>query len=99
LSLKLARWDLPRYGISLMIRFDLVAGATATTSVVGWTNQMGRTMSFGARVFLLLVPLVTALNPAAAHAAESRDFAGWSTSAAAATCIWSVGAPALPRSC
>jgi pimeloyl-ACP methyl ester carboxylesterase len=37
---------------------------------------MGRTMSLGARVFLLLVPLVTALDPAAAHAAESRDFAG-----------------------
>jgi hypothetical protein len=33
-------------------------------------------MSLGARVFLLLVPLVTALDPAAAHAAESGDFAG-----------------------
>ena len=33
-------------------------------------------MSFGARVFLLLVPLLTALDPAAAHAAESGDFAG-----------------------
>ena len=34
------------------------------------------TMSLGARVILLLVPLVTALGPAAAHAAESGDFAG-----------------------
>ena len=33
-------------------------------------------MSFGARVFLLLVPLLTALDPAAANAAESGDFAG-----------------------
>jgi pimeloyl-ACP methyl ester carboxylesterase len=33
-------------------------------------------MYLGARVFLLLVPLVTALGPAAAHAAESGDFAG-----------------------
>ena len=33
-------------------------------------------MSFGARVFLLLVPLLTGLDPAAAHAAESGDFAG-----------------------
>src|SRR5262249_1638349 len=33
-------------------------------------------MSLGARVFLLLVPLVTALGPAPAHAAESGDFAG-----------------------
>jgi pimeloyl-ACP methyl ester carboxylesterase len=32
-------------------------------------------MSLGARVFLLLVPLVTALDLAAAHAAESGDFA------------------------
>jgi hypothetical protein len=32
-------------------------------------------MSLGARVFLLLVPLLTALDPAAAQA-ESRDFAG-----------------------
>jgi hypothetical protein len=31
-------------------------------------------MSFGARVFLLLVPLLTALDPAAANAAESGDF-------------------------
>ena len=30
----------------------------------------------GARAFLLLVPLVAALAPAAAHAAASRDFAG-----------------------
>lgn len=33
-------------------------------------------MSFGARLFLLLVPLLTALDPAAAHAAERGDFAG-----------------------
>jgi pimeloyl-ACP methyl ester carboxylesterase len=33
-------------------------------------------MSLGARVFLLLVPLATALGSAAAHAAESGDFAG-----------------------
>ena len=33
-------------------------------------------MSLGARVFLLLVPLVTSLGPAAAHAAESGDLAG-----------------------
>jgi pimeloyl-ACP methyl ester carboxylesterase len=33
-------------------------------------------MLLGARVFLLLVPLLTALDPAAAHAAESGDFAG-----------------------
>lgn len=33
-------------------------------------------MSLGARVFLLLVPLLTALGPAAAHAADSGDFAG-----------------------
>jgi pimeloyl-ACP methyl ester carboxylesterase len=33
-------------------------------------------MSFGVRVFLLLVPLLTALDPAATHAAESGDFAG-----------------------
>ena len=36
----------------------------------------GNTMSLGARVFLLLVPLLTALDPAAAHAAGSGDFAG-----------------------
>jgi pimeloyl-ACP methyl ester carboxylesterase len=33
-------------------------------------------MSLGARVFLFLVPLVTALDPVAAHAAVSGDFAG-----------------------
>jgi CubicO group peptidase (beta-lactamase class C family) len=33
-------------------------------------------MSFCARAFFVLVPLLTALDPAAAHAAESRDFAG-----------------------
>ena len=33
-------------------------------------------MCLGARVFLLLVPLVAALDPVAAHAAESGDFAG-----------------------
>jgi pimeloyl-ACP methyl ester carboxylesterase len=33
-------------------------------------------MSCGSRLFLLLVPLLTALDPAAAHAAESGDFAG-----------------------
>ena len=36
---------------------------------------ISRAMSLGARVFVLLVPLVTALDPAAAHTAESRDFA------------------------
>ncbi len=34
------------------------------------------TMSLGARIFLLLVPLLTALDPAAAHAVERGDFAG-----------------------
>jgi hypothetical protein len=34
------------------------------------------TMSLGARVSLLLVPLVTALDPPAAHATQSGDFAG-----------------------
>jgi hypothetical protein len=34
------------------------------------------TMSFGARVSLLLVPLVTALDPLAAHATQGGDFAG-----------------------
>jgi pimeloyl-ACP methyl ester carboxylesterase len=33
-------------------------------------------MSLGARLFLLLVPLLTALDPAPAHAAGSGDFAG-----------------------
>jgi pimeloyl-ACP methyl ester carboxylesterase len=33
-------------------------------------------MSFGARVLLLLVPLVSALDPVAAHTAENGDFAG-----------------------
>jgi len=33
-------------------------------------------MPFCARAFFLLVPLLTALDPAAAHAAESSDFAG-----------------------
>jgi hypothetical protein len=33
-------------------------------------------MSFGARVLLLLVLLATALDPAVAHATQSRDFAG-----------------------
>jgi pimeloyl-ACP methyl ester carboxylesterase len=33
-------------------------------------------MSFGARVFLLLVPLVSALQPVASYAARSGDFAG-----------------------
>ena len=33
-------------------------------------------VSLGARVFLLVVPLLTPLDPAAAHAAESGDFAG-----------------------
>jgi hypothetical protein len=33
-------------------------------------------MSFGARVLLLLALLVTALDPAVANAAQSRDFAG-----------------------
>jgi pimeloyl-ACP methyl ester carboxylesterase len=37
---------------------------------------ISRTMSLGARVFLLLVPLVTALDPVVPHAAESGDFAG-----------------------
>jgi pimeloyl-ACP methyl ester carboxylesterase len=37
---------------------------------------LGSTMSLGARVFLLLVPLVSALDPSAAHAAVSGDFAG-----------------------
>jgi pimeloyl-ACP methyl ester carboxylesterase len=37
---------------------------------------IGNTVSLGARVFLLLVPLLTALDPAASHAAESGDFAG-----------------------
>jgi len=35
LSLYLALWDLPRHGISLMVWFDLKAGATAPTFVVG----------------------------------------------------------------
>src|ERR1700732_3468919 len=39
-------------------------------------NQGGRIMSFGARVLLLLVLLVTALDPAVAHATQRRDFAG-----------------------
>jgi pimeloyl-ACP methyl ester carboxylesterase len=34
-------------------------------------------MSLVARIFLFLVPLLTALDPAGAHAAESGDFAGW----------------------
>src|SRR5215204_4850400 len=34
------------------------------------------TISLGARLSLLLVPLVTALHPAAAHATPSGDFAG-----------------------
>jgi hypothetical protein len=34
------------------------------------------TMSLGARVSLLLVPLVTALNTPAAHARQGGDFAG-----------------------
>jgi pimeloyl-ACP methyl ester carboxylesterase len=34
------------------------------------------TVSLGARVFSLVVPLFTALDPGAAHAAESGDFAG-----------------------
>jgi pimeloyl-ACP methyl ester carboxylesterase len=33
-------------------------------------------MSFGVRAFFLLVPLLTALDPAAPHAAQSADFAG-----------------------
>ena len=33
-------------------------------------------MSFGACVLLLLALLVTALDPAVAHATQSRDFAG-----------------------
>jgi pimeloyl-ACP methyl ester carboxylesterase len=37
---------------------------------------MSSTMSLGARIALLLVPLVTALNPPAAHARQSGDFAG-----------------------
>jgi pimeloyl-ACP methyl ester carboxylesterase len=38
--------------------------------------SVGSTMSLGARVFLLLVPLVAAVDPAAAAAAVSGDFAG-----------------------
>ncbi len=34
------------------------------------------TMSLGAHIFLLLIPLVTPLDAAAVHAAESQDFAG-----------------------
>jgi pimeloyl-ACP methyl ester carboxylesterase len=34
------------------------------------------TMSIGARVFLLLIPLVTSLDPAAAFAGETAEFAG-----------------------
>jgi pimeloyl-ACP methyl ester carboxylesterase len=37
---------------------------------------ISRTMSLGAHIFLLLVPLVTPLDAAAVHAAESQDFAG-----------------------
>jgi pimeloyl-ACP methyl ester carboxylesterase len=37
---------------------------------------VGSTMSLGARVFLLLVPLVATLDPAAAAAALNGDFAG-----------------------
>jgi hypothetical protein len=37
---------------------------------------ISRAIPFVARVFSLLVPLVTALVPAAAHAAENGDFAG-----------------------
>jgi hypothetical protein len=33
-------------------------------------------MSCGSRLFFLLVPLLTAVDPAAAHAVESGDFAG-----------------------
>ena len=33
-------------------------------------------MSFGARILLVLVPLVTALDPPSARAADSQDFAG-----------------------
>ncbi len=33
-------------------------------------------MTFGARILLLLVPLVTALDPPSAPAADSGDFAG-----------------------
>jgi hypothetical protein len=40
------------------------------------TDMSSSTMSLGARVSLLLVPLVTALDPAAAHATQSGDFAG-----------------------
>jgi pimeloyl-ACP methyl ester carboxylesterase len=37
---------------------------------------ISRAMSLSARVCVLLVPLVTALDPAAAHAAVGEDFAG-----------------------
>ena len=33
-------------------------------------------MTFGARILLVLVPLVTALDPPFARAADSQDFAG-----------------------
>ena len=36
-----------------------------------------KTTSLAARVFLLLILLVTALDPASVHAAEGRNFAGW----------------------
>jgi hypothetical protein len=55
-------------------------------------------MSLGARIFLLLVPLVTALD-STARAVESGDFAGWSTSVAVARCIWSVAAQVPLPSC
>jgi hypothetical protein len=38
--------------------------------------KLSSTMPIGARVLLLLCPLLTALYPAAAHPAESGDFAG-----------------------
>jgi pimeloyl-ACP methyl ester carboxylesterase len=48
----------------------------SSLSVRSRSKSLAEFMSLGARVSLLLVPLLTALAPPAAHAAQSGDFAG-----------------------
>jgi hypothetical protein len=61
---------------------NVQCGIENILSLIEYNNEVVQkmficsTMSLGARVSLLLVPLVTALDPAAAHATQSADFAG-----------------------
>src|SRR5271170_5626853 len=65
------------------------------------TSQLAltSTISLDARVFLFLVPLVIALDPVAAHAAVSGDFAGLVDIGGGRKMYLECHALAVPRSC